>query len=557
MPAEFLCERIRSYGWKPSVTKLAQLASFIQSPGRSDEDIRRRTIDPILSITGDHRATQLIRHAQQFIARNRARIQIVHEEVVSYLQHLVIVESNDSEEAPSDPEISFWILGANCHLGEWAERDQRELSTEEKIIALQVRGHCFNQSSNWSARAVRCYETFRHCPEDSSLGGDEAWKRMQHETFGAPFEQYYQVILAPLLGIANRSDSRTPAIGLQYWKTTGVDLDWIKSRLDALALSREEARRQILAVENARDPQGLLHAPSLLRRKPLLFDQDGWLVTSPAAIATQFHTGAWGAYLERSKVTHGDRQGFLRWSSAFGIAFERYCASLATAASRSSQFRRNWRLILPSSIGSADEIEDIILVEDDHAVLFSVKSTLLPEGAVHRAKSQSAIIDWLDRFLFSEDRSFKGALRKLSANIDEIRNGEFEDQQVGRNLKLLPVLVTYDELGEDVFLYQYIRKRCRDLGILTQSSVAPVTIAAIDCFEWLMEYLRDGRSIVGLLKKRKHNRMWFDRRLDQQLNQIRPRIQSSYMSQEFQRIFGEVLRALQAGQEHSSKFPTE
>jgi hypothetical protein len=52
MPADFLIERIRSYGWKGSISRLAQLAAYVQHPGREAEDVRRRTIDPILQITG-------------------------------------------------------------------------------------------------------------------------------------------------------------------------------------------------------------------------------------------------------------------------------------------------------------------------------------------------------------------------------------------------------------------------------------------------------------------------------------------------------------------------
>jgi hypothetical protein len=62
------------------------------------------------------------------------------------------------------------MLGANCHLGEWAEPDARVLTSDEQFIAAQVRGHCFSKSHNWSALAVRSYELFRNCASDESLG---------------------------------------------------------------------------------------------------------------------------------------------------------------------------------------------------------------------------------------------------------------------------------------------------------------------------------------------------------------------------------------------------
>jgi hypothetical protein len=546
MPADFLIERVRSYGWKGSISRLAQLAAYVQHPGREAEDLRRRTIDPILQITGDHRAQALIVRAQAFVKANRNRMLVAHEEVISYLQHLVLVEGGDSEDVPTDIELAFWMLGANCHLGEWAEKNSRELTRDEELIAAQVRGHTFNQSRHWLALAVRSYELFKACPEDESIGGHAAWQQMQDDTFGSSFTKYYKLILAPMLGVAWRAgdEDRVPGVTIDYWKTTGADLDWVRSRLNAIGLTRAEASAAILTADNARGDDGLLHAPSLLRRKPLLIEEEGWLITSEAAIATQFHAGPWGAYLQKSKETHGDSTGFMKWSSAFGVALERYCALLARSASESRRFRRNWKLILPSNPGAEDEIEDVILIEDDHAVLFSIKSSLLPEGAIHRAKSQSAVIDWLDRFLFSDAKNFKGALRKLSANIDEIRRGDFEERGLARTIKVLPVLITYDEIGDDVFLNQRIRHKCKELGLLNQQGVAPVTLGAVEEFEALMEYVAEGRSLVGLLRKRKHNMPWFDRRLDQQLGSLEVPIGFAMMKKRFNSLFGEVMDAV-------------
>lgn len=556
MPADFLIGRVRSYGWKPSVTRLAEMAAYIEHPGRTPEEVRRRTIDPILQITGDSRAMSLITRAHAFIRAHRERMLVAHEEVISYLQHLVLVEGGDGDDVPGDAELSFWMLGANCHLGEWAEPDSRVLTTEEELIAVQVRGHCFSKAHNWAALAVRSYELFTNCPEDESLGGRAAWERIQEEAFGASFQRYYQLIMAPLLGVVSRAGeaSQPPAVGLEYWEKIGIDLSWVKARLDAIGTTREAARAMILAGDNARGTDGLLHAPSLLRRKPLLIDEEGWLVTSRQGFATHFHTGPWGTYLEKTKAVHG-KNGFKRWSSAFGVAFERYCASLARTAAASPRFRRNWRMVLPSAPGANDEIEDVILIEDDHAVFFSVKSRLLPEGDVHRAKSRSAIIDWLDSFLFAPEKSHKGAVLKLSANIDELRQGRFEDVDIKRDLRVLPVLVTYDELGEDVFLYKRVRDRCKALGLLTQPSVAPLTIASIEEFEWMMEYVHAGRSLVGLLKKRKHDRPWFDRRIDQQLGSVTPRVPFTMTLTRFNEIFEGVLAAVRGSERAELRQP--
>jgi hypothetical protein len=179
---------------------------------------------------------------------------------------------------------------------------------------------------------------------------------------------------------------------------------------------------------------------------------------------------------------------------------------------------------LPSRPGAPDEIEDVTFLEDGAAVLFSVKSALLPERDIYRAKSRTAILDWLERFLLSQDKNFKGALVKLDAKITKLRAGGYEALGVSSNVRVFPILVTYEGLGEDVLFYRWIRKLCRERNLMSQERVAPVTFVDVEEFEILMSYVAHGRSLVGLLNKRKHNKPWFDRRIDQQLAGISPRV---------------------------------
>jgi hypothetical protein len=547
MSASFLKERIRSFGWKPSVTNLAQLAAFIQNPATTAEQVRTRTVDPIHEISGSASAGPMLARAKDFVRRNRPYIQIAHEEVLTYLQHLILVEGGDIGEGPSDAELAFWMLGANCHLGEWSKPDERELTRAEQVIALLMRRHCFDKSGDWAAIAVRNYELFRACPAEQSLGGGDSWAKLQEEAFGSSFDLYYSLILAPLAARVIRpapdADDR-PVVSVDYWRSSGADLNWVKKCLDGLAVSRDEARTQILERKNSVNSDGLLHAPTLLRRKPLLTDGEGWLITSPAAIIALFHAGPWGAYLEKLKASHGGSEGFKRWSSAFGAAFEQYCADWAKAAAASAAFRRGWKMMVPDKSGTAEEIEDVILIEEDHAVVFSVKSSLVPEDTLRIATSQSAAIDWIDRFLFSGTKSFKGAVRKLSANIDEIRRGDFAIRGVSETLKIHPVLVTYDALGEDVDLYARIRKQCSEHTLLCQKDVAPLTLASISDYERMMLYVHSGRSLVGMLKKRKRNRPWFGRRLEQQMSCLNPPVSSLVIFERFKQVFGKVLTAM-------------
>ena len=63
----------------------------------------------------------------------------------------------------------------------------------------------------------------------------------------------------------------------------------------------------------------------------------------------------------------------------------------------------------------------------------------------------------------------------------------------------------------------------------------------MDDFETLMEYAAQGRSVVGLLKKRKPGRPWCDRRLDQQIGEVTPPIRETRVQERFEALFGSVV----------------
>ena len=88
------------------------------------------------------------------------------------------------------------------------------------------------------------------------------------------------------------------------------------------------------------------------------------------------------------------------FSSAFGEFFERWCAEIAREAAGMNGFRD--ALILPGSPGSADEIEDVVLIQGDTAAFLSVKASLVPEAALKGATRRSDAVDWLRRFFFED-----------------------------------------------------------------------------------------------------------------------------------------------------------
>jgi hypothetical protein len=134
LPAKELIDRVRSYDWRESLIRLADLAS-IASHARVDgnsERIRQRTIDSHTTLTG--RNETLLRNARAAVAQRRDKMVLAHEEGILFLEHLVILEGGTSGPGPGDPEIALWLAGANSHLEQsWSEPD-RTLRTLSRVL---------------------------------------------------------------------------------------------------------------------------------------------------------------------------------------------------------------------------------------------------------------------------------------------------------------------------------------------------------------------------------------------------------------------------------------
>jgi hypothetical protein len=173
------------------------------------------------------------------------------------------------------------------------------------------------------------------------------------------------------------------------------------------------------------------------------------------------------------------------------------------------------RILISESAGSPDEIEDVVVVEGDAAVLFSVKSRLMEARAAREAVSPDLTVDWLENFLFENkgDDHRGGAVRLLNARIDKLRAGQFEKLGLGRASRVYPVIVTYDNLCALDLHYQWLDQKCQDHRLLQQDGVGPLSLARLEEFEDLMALPQQGRSIIDLLRKRESTDK--NRRLDQ------------------------------------------
>src|SRR5216684_1650068 len=119
MSAAELIDRVQGFSWQGSFYHLASLAAIVANEpgGALSERVRRLTVDPIAQLAGS--GLDLLKRARRAVRERRNRIVLAHEEAISFLQHLVLLEGGDADATPGDPEIALWLAGANGHLARW------------------------------------------------------------------------------------------------------------------------------------------------------------------------------------------------------------------------------------------------------------------------------------------------------------------------------------------------------------------------------------------------------------------------------------------------------
>lgn len=515
MPVNQLLPRVRSYSWKESFVRLADLAAVVANAdgGVDSEVVRNRTVDALMKLTGS--SAGLITRIKDYVSRNRRTMVIAHEEAINYLEHLVLLEGADDGDAPADSEIALWLLGINDHVSDWLEEDSRELTKEEELIAISAHALRFNNSPDIMREIVRTFRLLDVTPTRGELSDEPIWRAVHEAAFGCEFRRYFVcftyfiTLLSKFWG--SNLGHRLPFLDAnELYSETRVDVAEGAAWLSQLAMTRDEARAEI---SKRLRPDGLPHAPTALLRNPLItFDENRHVAASPWVVRGLLKTGLWARLLLECK----DRfpKGADVWLSTFGDQFEQWCRDVAANASEQRWFRGT--VVLPSEPGATDEIEDVLHQEGRAAVFFSAKGRLVPEPIARQAKSRSALIDWYEKYFFGAKAAAyrAGVVRQLDARITKLREGHFEPI-LSRSTRVIPVVLTYDSLCEHVLLYRWLERRCEEHGCLQQPDVAPLTLARIDDFEELMVRSAGGESLVGILRKRE--KQWRHHRLDRLL----------------------------------------
>jgi hypothetical protein len=391
------------------------------------------------------------------------------------------------------------LLAANDYLSNWSEPDRQDLTDDEKLTAEFVHVARFNTYPDPLRDLVRTNLLYSRAPPQGPLSAAPVWSQVQAQAFGNSFDGFFTTFIMPLQfeiqrwGIEGGQGYVVPVIEPASWyANTAVDPAVGKAFIDALTITREAARTELLA----RTVDGVPHAPTIFIRKPFVqVDEDRVVAASPWAVREQLKGGIYTAF---SRIVNAGYDKEV-WPSAFGHLFELYCRDVAQLARKSVAF--TGELVLSEAPGSPDEIEDVVIVERTGCVLGSAKSKLVREDVARQARSRTALLDWYDEFFFAKKkgRYQPGALRLLDRKIGDVRAGKHK--QIPADTVIAPLLVTFDDLADNPMLARWIAKRCREEGLLAQPNVFPAVLAPVDEFEVLMGLAAKGASIIDLLTR--------------------------------------------------------
>lgn len=514
--AEFV-ESIGRANWEHAFVSCGFLASMIANhrEGLNASTVRSASLDPLLRMPPDGPIEAIC----EFVRTHYDHLIVAHEEVLLFLQHVIILHGAENDQVPTDYARSMWMLCANDYLNSWSEADSRPLTRTEYLIAEQAKASRFNRHSDPLRDVARLYLMFRDPPEIGAFSEPQKWEALQRAAFGVPYDVHFETRLFPLFMAANgwgtgtTKHSDVPVINRKTWsemfREDAVQVaDWLSS----VSIDRATLQAQIRLRLRAGTP--LPHSPTALLHHPLVKLKDDFIaIASPWMMKAHLVSGVWAAFLRAAK-SMGDAED---WNRCFGYLFEGWLRRVARMVPPFS----NTRILLASKIGGDDEVEDVVALEPGHVVLFSAKSRMVKEPVARWSISRLKVVDWYEDFFFSSRRGDQrgGAVRLLNARINALRAGAFERHGVSRGDHVIPVLVTFDDLGEESHLYEWIVERCRANGLLQQEKVSPLVLANVDEYERIMAMTARGEPISVFLRQR--DTTWQNRRINVQLRSTR------------------------------------
>jgi hypothetical protein len=496
-----LQELLQRFSWSKTLLRLAGIGASlsndvgVESYARAvDDGFRRVKVVP----EGDMKV------AVAYAAAHADR-PIVHEQAVYFLEAMALLYGGDeSAQDPSDLNVGTMFLLANDYLNDWKQQDDKGLSDVTQVMASLCHVARFNKQPDALREIVRAQLVFSQSVETGKLANPVLRSKIEKLAFyGNDFETYFRSFVLPLLFVASQWGRRTnmghvegPVVDPAKWMSSTAQSGILaQSAFAAMTKSRDAAKNILL--KNLR-PDGLPHSPSLFVSSPFVSAPDGLIVaSSPWMVREHLRGGLWMRMKGAVDEEVGDQE---EWPRAFGQMFELACRYIAKEAYKSAQVAG--KLLVSDAIGDANELEDVVVLEGESAILFSAKSRLVRQAVARDAVSRKALVEWYDEFLFAPRKGSRraGALHLLDAKIKAIRMGKFPE--VSSSVKIFPVLVTFDDLCENGALNRWIDGRCKDLGILQGPDTALALVTPLEGFESLFSLAALGQSLSALLAEK-------------------------------------------------------
>ncbi len=511
MAPEVLLRHVASMRRDETLFTLCRIAADLANApkGLFDPEARSWTHDLLVQRRGS--SDPLEAAVADAVAKLPPETAIAHAFVVFFLQVLVAARGSTTGTIPSDGFLAFLMLAANDHIPEWPIVDTTPLSTTERSLAPIFFTSVFNRSDDVMRSLLRLVDILGRYPS-RDFPDRTVWDSVQREAFGTSFQDYAEMFLTPMYLLARRWGGKdTPVMFPEAWTAGGGDDAELYARwLEEASIPIEAAFTEF---GERPVPSGLLALPKAFFRKPFV-KADGKLIgLSPWHVRDHLFLGTWSKLNEACKRVLNTQSNQV-FASAFGYCFEAWCGDVAREAASHIAFRD--RLILPSKLGAADEIEDVVLLNGSAVALMSAKASLVPEPSLKTANSYADVIRWLRKFFFEEptrarDRGYRGgALYLLDKKIRRLRAGEYEKSGIKRNATILPVVLCFDHVADTGVMYKWIEEECRLRNLIfVDKDVRPVTIITPEDYEGLMALGSHGASVCELLlEKTERHRKW-------------------------------------------------
>lgn len=502
IPPDKILEAFRVFDCRTTFTRVAERAAALANSDSLGPELSRFT-NWALEVLSQSPEDSMRKVAQGLRESARPSQSILHEKVIYLIQSLALSEGAKVGRSPSDAEIAWLALALNDYAGDWSKGGER-LTVEEQLVADLSHALRFNHRPDPVRELVRAELIMGGDPPDHpGLSTHHEWQRFQEEAFGCSFIDYMDRFLGPLalhslLWMSKPGEE--PILNPQCWGSNmsdgGVGAERV---LLSLSIDVATARAELLAQPAV---GGVIRFPRQLYRSPFVRFEDGSLVAaSPWLVQHQLAYGFWGRCLSAMKQ-RGAKWTATTWLGVFGVLFERYCRRLAEEAEREPGFPSQRYRFIPSRLGGPNEIEDVVLVGERDVVLFSCKARMMLEKDVRAAESRESLVDWLNEFFFfrAQNDQRGGALRLLNKKIDAIRAGEHEPV-LPRSLRVFPVVLTYDRVGEILYLSRWLDHKLQQEGILQQSGVGRPLVLDVASFEIFLSVISHGEDPITLLER--------------------------------------------------------